>query len=622
MNKLILCISGLLVANALEAQTLQKPNGILYPNGVYYSQCSNFEISRPLRELAAENPVTATDRFDRKEVDKPRTFKAKGNPTASIGPDPVAQTSMGVLSMSQPGSNWTGQTGGGYPLDPTGGAGPTAYVQAVNTYYQAFDKVTGAPLMASMSLKSLWPGSIDDGDPIALYDKYADRWFIQQFQVSNNTQKILIAISATNDPTGAYYKYTFIPDASDSPDYPKFSIWSDGYYMTANWNNQKVTVFDRVKMLAGNATAGMIVKPVTVNLPNNGFFAPMPADADGELPPGGTPMSIFAFEDDNWGAPAVKDQIHVLKMTTDWTTPANTTLIEDVAGGSPIATSPFNSYWSNYMNEVAQKSSSQRLDAIQGVFMFRAQYRRWAGYNSVVLNNAVNLDTITGHCGIRWYELRQNVGSGIWTIYQQGTYAPDAENRWMGSIAMDDNGAIGMGFAISGNVNFPSLAYTGRNANDPLGQMTYSEIIAKSGTTSQAGINRWGDYGHTSLDPDGLTFWHTGMFEDGNGPESQIFNFAINGLAGIQEPAKPLSHYLCYQSNPASLIVNGSDLESNEQIVVDLFDIEGRQIYTSQVVPAGNGFQTTIPVSGLATGTYMVRIGNVHFQKVVKVSLN
>jgi len=629
MKKRVFVIWGLVASSLVFSQTARAQVRKHAVGETYYSQCLSFEISRPLKELASEISPTTDHRIEGGEVDRPRNFKFKGNSAAFQGPDPIAQTTMGTAALSSPGVNWTGQNngGGGYPLDPTGAAGITTYVQAVNTSFRAFDKSSGLPLMGVLSLNTLWPNSTNDGDPVVLYDKYADRWFIEQFQIRTNPQKILIAISTSNDPTGTYYKYTFVPDGSDSPDYPKFSIWPDGYYMTANWGNkQKVTVFDRNKMLAGNATAGLITQTfpsaLPEDMPSNPFFSPLPADADGMLPPVGTPISIFAFEDDNWGVPAVKDQIHILKMTTDWVNPTNTTLVEDSAGGSPLATAPFNSYWPNSMTEISQQGTSQGLDALAGVFMFRAQYRRWTSYNSMVLNNVVNVNTATGQSGIRWYELRQDIASGKWSIYQQGTYAPDGENRWMASMAMDDNGAIGMAYSIAGATHYPGIAYTGRAASDPLGVMTFTEQQAITGAAAQVNIDRWGDYSHTSLDPDGLTFWHTGMWESGNGQETQIFNFAINGSAGISEKGNTAATYACYFLNAQTLIVTANQLFFEEGVVVDLFAINGELIRSMPVTPVGGAFQLSLPISGLARGAYLVRIGNPHFQKILKTVLN
>ncbi len=641
MKKTTLVVLGLLCLQAVRAQTTpnkvsdqtikyERPEDIHYPNGVTYSHATSFGETRPFRELAAEQGLKKeTDIFDMKEAEdadrkEMRRLKVSANPNGTKpGEDPSVQDHHGFRTLSAPGINVVGQTGSGSPLDPNGSCGLTQYVQVVNSFYRVYNKTTGAALINSLNLTNIF-GSNSFCDPVALYDKYADRWFIGM--LSSVSTSAMIAVSKTNDATGAYYTWTFDYKSTNSGgiDYPKWSIWQDGYYLGMNLSTEEISVFNRAQMLVGNAAAAQITLKSPV-IPTNGFFCPLPADADGVLPPAGTPQYIFAFEDDNWSG-ASKDQIHIFKMVTNWTTPASSTLAEDAADGSPLAVNAFNSYWSNYGTEITQKGSTQGLDAIQGIFMFRAQFRKWTGYNTVVLNNAVNMGS--GQAGIRWYELRQDQSTSKWTVYQQATYSPDAtENRWLGSIAMDANGSIGMAFAVSGPGEYPSIRYTGRYSSDPLGTFTFAEQTAKAGagSKSSSGGNRWGDYSNTAMDPsDDMTFWHTSMWCGSGGSEqTQIFNFKIpqSVATGITENSAAPT-YTVYQDGASNLLVKGSALSTNDEIVVDLFDVDGKQISGQKITPAANLFETNFSTTGLAKGTYLVRIGNVNFQKVIKVSLN
>jgi hypothetical protein len=121
-----------------------------------------------------------------------------------------------------------------------------------------------------------------------------------------------------------------------------------------------------------------------------------------------------------------------------------------------------------------------------------------------VVNHAV---TSGSSVGVRWYELRGL--SGTPSVYQQGTFAPDATYRWMGSTALDKVGNIGLGYSASSSSLNPSIRVTGRLPGDALGTMTQGDVTVKAGTGSQTSYSRWGDYSSMSVDPvDGCTFWY------------------------------------------------------------------------------------------------------------------
>ncbi len=586
---------------------------IQYGNGVTFYQPASFAISKPMSELAALHPAAPFDPATAKVEDDKRinSYLAPKPNSLPHGDDPAAQRVNGTRTSSV-GVNVQGQDAQGWPPDPTGAAGPNDYVQAVNSTYRVYDKL-GNPLMASVQLAALWGNNVNDGDPIVLYDKYADRFFISQFDGNNNS--LLIAISTTPDPLGTYYTYSFIPYAADFPDYPKYSIWPDGYYLSTNYTVPKEVVLERAKMIVGNPTAGMIVK-VLPTTPNNGFFCPLPADADGQLPPYGTPCYMFTYIDDSWPG-ATQDELRIFKFHTDWVTPANSTLALDTALPTiPFDAASFDPNW----DDVPQQGTTQKLDGMAGVCTFRSQFRQWPTYNSVVLCHDVVVSTSPYQVGIRWYELRQNTTTNAWSIYQQSTFAPGAECHWLGSIAMDDNGSIGLAYAVSSSTTFESLRYTGRNANDPLNTMTLAEQTVITSNSSQSFTNRFGDYSQTTLDTDGVTFWHTNEYFVGGNPTSRIYTFTIPLGLGVNEE---FSHqaFSVYQSEN-TLHVSGSELASDANLFVDLFAIDGRKISSQAISPGGKTFSTTIDVNGLAKGNYLVRIGNDSFQKVVKVLVN
>ncbi|MBN8696878.1 MAG: T9SS type A sorting domain-containing protein [Bacteroidetes bacterium] len=612
MKKATFLIAGLIITQGLWAQEqMSSESQVIY--GVYNG------ISKPMRDLPdfegeKEHLYEMTESKD-KVHRQPQIFQFTAEKDgAAYGNDPNSiQKSMGTRAMLPTISSFAGQNGGGYPPDPSGAAGPNHYVQAVNaTPFKVFNKATGAQLMAPKNIGTLWsPATGNMGDPIIMYDRYADRWFVSQFGASNS---IYIAISTTPDPTGTYHTYTFT--SSQFPDYLKFSIWGDGYYMTSNQSTDKLFVFERDKMLLGQTARSVVANFTTGTV--TGFFCPLAADADGGLPPAGTACPFFWYTENSWGGGNV-DGIKYIKATVNWT-PATPTLT--MSSTTTIPTAAFDGTYDPSWNDVVQPGTTAKLDGIGGVPTYRAQYRRWAGYNTVVLNWGVKISSTQR--SIKWVELRETT-PGTWTLYQEGIYSPDTKSRWVGSIAMDDNGSIALCYARSASttsasdVGYPSLGFTGRLASDPLGQMTFAETMVRLGSGVQTSNNRFGDYSQTSLDPDGITFWHTGEYLQ-TGPRTWIYSFQLPLPTGVEESQNQINNVTAYQSL-GGITVNATNIKEEGELVVDLFDITGKQIDGKQIVANGGAFETSFSTSNLASGTYLVRVGkmNTSFQKVVKV---
>ncbi|MFN3917830.1 MAG: T9SS type A sorting domain-containing protein [Flavobacteriales bacterium] len=530
------------------------------------------------------------------------------NPNAEPqGEDPVLQKEYTRSPGRAPIVNFQGLNSSGLPPDPTGAVGPNHYVQAVNTAFRVYNKA-GVGQGAAKSLSSLWTGSTNAGDPIVMYDRHADRWFISQFQFNN---RILIAISQTSDPNGSYYAYSY--QFPHFPDYPKFSIWWDGYYMSSNSGSTTVA-FDRAKMLVGDPTAAMV--RISTAIANNGFRCMLPADADGPLPPAGTPCYFFNLEDDAW-ASVPTDRIRVYTMTCDWTTPANSS----VSLHQTIPAPAFNSNFTGGFANIAQPGTTQRLDAIQNVFMYRAQHMRWVGYNTIVLTHANNMGS--NRSGIRWYELR-DANDGNWAIFQSGTYAPDATgSRFMSSAAMDIYGNIGMGYSHVDATNNISagLRYTGRYKNDPTGQMTVAETIAQAGSGAQTNTDRYGDYAQMSLDIDGVTFWYTGEYLQSGAARTRVFSFQLHqsGVGLVEQDPFHANLSLKAVQQGSIVYVEANGLYNDDALVVDIISMDGKAVVSRQVIPSNNQFTQPLNVNDIAAGTYFVRIGNADFQKVEKL---
>ena len=607
MKKITLLLVTLLAGGSLFAQSEQQNVEIRQGNYLGLSEELRNLPQTPDEEMVYENDEGENlhERRKRPEAVDPTALPVKY--------DPVRQTDQQKGGQINFGINISGM-GGSFPPDPTGAVNEEFYVQAVNTAYKVFNK-DGTNASSPSGLNTLWPGSTNSGDPIVMYDQSAQRFVITQFQTGSN--EILLAVSETSDPRGSYYLYEF--SFPSFPDYPKYSVWSDGYYMTSNTNSQNVVAFEREKMLVGDPTASMI----SMNLPSfathYGFKSVLPADADGDLPPYGTPISLFTFQDDAWSSGVTEDHILIMKMSVDWTNPGSSSITID----QELPTAAFNSVFTTSWNDIVQKGTSQRIDAVSSIFNYRAQYLRWPTHNSIMLCNVVDTDG-SNTAGIRWYELRQDVDSLDWEIHQQSTFAPnDGRSRFLGSIAMDYNGHIGLAYSISGPNDYPGLACTGRFAWDALGDMSQPETIAQEGLYFQSGGNRYGDYSHMSLDPDGSTFWFTGEYI-GNGGQrrTRIFSFNLEEQVGVEEESiEEDSPVLNAIQDQDQLKVDVKFFPSSDKMYVEIFSLDGRRI-ERQIIAAPNGeLETSFDVAPLESGVYIVRVGKENFMRVKKVAI-
>ncbi len=446
----------------------------------------------------------------------------------------VQLTSQSVASAPAPMLNFAGiGAGGSVPPDTNGDVGPNHYVQMVNTSFAIYNK-SGVLLAGPTAINALWTGqgnaceANNDGDPIVVYDSLADRWLLSQFAVPN-PYYICIAISQTSNPMGAYYLYQF--SMAEFPDYFKFGVWPDAYYMSSNESSAAAYAFDRNNMLAGAAATYQ-------RFSNSGNFM-LPSDIDGPTPPpAGSPNYFYTMMDSAfWGG--ANDRLEIWEFHVDWITPANSTFTL----GDTLLVTPFDYTVCGFfvLACIAQPAPGQLIDAVSEWPMWRFAYRNFGTHQTLVGNFAVDVDN-TNHAGIRWFELR-NAGAG-WGLFQEGTHAPDGHSRFMGSIAMDRDGNIALGYSVSSATLNPSIRYTTHLITDTLGTLQPEATLITGGGVQTGGFNRWGDYSAMSVDPaDECTFWYTNEYyavTSAAGWATRIGTFKIPSC-GVVAPQSDLS---------------------------------------------------------------------------------
>ena len=497
--------------NAVASTTDPEMEGPLVSELVYPT------LSMPARDLPEAKPDPILERELNPRQNPLRDGALQG--FNEVGPvDPLLayarldnQTSAPPLLTFEGTDNFCGCS----PPDTVGDVGPNHYVQMVNaTVYNVYDK-DGNVILANRDLNDLWTSGgcsvSDNGDPIVVYDGLANRWVLAQFSTGNG---VCVAVSQTGDPTGAYYGYEF--STPQFPDYFKIGVWPNAYYMSANENTYTAYALNRANMLAG--------LPATYIRFANQTNLLMPADVDGPNAPGANADGLFyTFKDNSFHGGT--DRIELFAFHPDFTTQANSTyaLIQTI---NP-ASFTYTVCGFFVLSCVPQGGTAQKVDPVSEWPMWRLVYRDFGSHQTLLGNFAI--DVGSDRAGIRWFELRNT--SGTWSLYQEGTYSfADTIHRWMGSIAMDGDGNIALGYSRSSTTLNPSIYYATRLSTDPLGTLGPEELMF-AGSGSQTSSNRWGDYSAMSIDPaDDCTFWYTQEYypsNSGNNWNTRIGKFII-----------------------------------------------------------------------------------------------
>ena len=560
----------------------------------------------------------------------------------------------GIDSLSDPIVNQPGTLSNANPPDTTGDVGPNHYIQMNNsaatggqTVYQVFNKAGADASGGSVRFGGLWPaGQIcnsDQGDPIVVYDHLADRWLLSQFA---NPNHMCIAISQTPNPlNNTWFLYTF--NTTVFPDYPKFGVWPDGYYMTSyEFPNLGVYAFDRINMLLGNAATFFKDTITVLGTAAVRDTRILTADLDGAAAPAfGTPNYFVRTVDDQQDPANPTDRLEVYEYSVDWAANTGTfslaQTITAAAGGLAAfdimtcnrgGASP-----ANIRDCIPQPDTTATVDALSNRPMAQLKYRILDGTPTMVFNQTIDvagsINAVLGFtpanevAGIRWYQL--SMPGATWTIGQQGTYAAQPNgatteaqllHRWMGSAAIDKFGNLAVGYSIvndddtNGQEVYPSLRYTGRSHDDAPNLMGQPEKVILAGGNSQTGGPglRWGDYSSLSVDPvDDCTFWYTNHVagQGGTGARpTQIASFRFADCAtdlAISKTVSPAHPNAGEEIVYTITVSNNGSLAAQNVVVTDTLPAQVSYLANTDSctgVAVGSTGTLTCPLGNLAAG--------------------
>jgi hypothetical protein len=534
---------------------------------------------------------------------KPAPFVPSYFPAQDAVPDASLQNTYASNAQTLNRAITANFAGLGYtsvnPPDPSLCAGSNHVIQMINAssgaIFKVFDKA-GGQVVAQTFLDAI-TGRGGLGDPIALYDQFADRYVLTEFanaSENGNQEGLIFAVSQTNNPAGSWYVY-FFANGSIFPDYPKFSIWTDAIYgttndFTASYVGSTAYAFDKTKMYAGDASA--TVQKFSLGNSNKAFSTCPVLLQGSTTPPAGTGGLIAYMQDDSWTASTADvDSVGLLEFRVNFTTPSASALL----ARSSLAVTAYKSTVCTATRGqcVPMPGTTSRLESLQGRLMNQPVYRRFGAYEGLVLNHTVDKST-AGISAVRWYELR-NTGGG-WFVNQQSTYSPDDTHRWMGSVCYDKFGNIGLAYNVSSGTVNPGARYTGRKVCDPLNQMTYVEESIIEGT-SRNGSTRYGDYNHLVADPDGVRFWFTCEYNAATTWSTRVAAFTLDECVatGCAAPTGLAS---------GSIITSGATVSWAAVSGASSYDVDYKLPSATTWTNAAAAISgTSVAIGGLAAGT-------------------
>ncbi len=433
------------------------------------------------------------------------------NPLPALTDFKTSQVNTGGVQTTHDGIAASGNS----PANAHGAAGAEQYVQVAGGRIAVYAKTNGALLLGPMPVNAIFAGAArsaalgtcaaNNGGPAAVhYDQLANRWIITQSawrarHAASGPYYQCIAVSTGADARGTYHRYAIAHGKSIISDDAKMAVWPDAYYFTfslfsaanGDYRGPRACGIDRAALLRGVDAA------VRCHDLGTSFGAVTPASLQGHAwPTDGMPAFLLSLDLTVEGS---GERLFMWRYSF-----TARTLGEALA--VPVA--PFRIACPLVAGGacVQQPPPGEPLDALADRLSGPVSYRYERGHESLVANHAVRLPG--GATAIRWYEIR--TGWDAPQVYQQGSHAPNSEQRWIGSIGIDKQGNIALAYSVSGSATAPGIRYTGRQRTGAPGRLDAEEVIINGSGVQIDGAGRWGAPGSLTLDPvDDCTFWST-----------------------------------------------------------------------------------------------------------------
>ncbi len=378
------------------------------------------------------------------------------------------------------------------PPDTQGTVGPNHLMAVLNSNV-TIETRTGV-VLSSIPIASFWSsldGINEAFDPRVLFDRYADRWIISAgANAASPTAYILIGVSQTNDPTGAWNLYKVSLDANGASwaDYPTLGFNGDWIVLQTNvftvsqgaYLGSYIYAFDKADLYAGGAGQYTVFHDPT-------GFTDYPAV---------THDNTLAAE----------------YLVRDWNGASGTLRVSTITGsvGAEVLTTGVafpraaNAWQDSAAENFApQLGSTARIDTDDDRIE-NCVYRNgslWAA--QTVYFPATGTPT---RSSAQWWQI--NTASGSVGVVQQLGKRDDPSGQFdyaYPTLDVNANGDMMIGYSRFGASQYASANYSYRRHSDPPNTLE-ADTVFKAGEGPYfkdfgTGDNRWGDYSNVAVDP-------------------------------------------------------------------------------------------------------------------------
>ncbi|MBM4118128.1 hypothetical protein FJ251_10390 [bacterium] len=401
------------------------------------------------------------------------------------------------------------------PPDPHLAVGPNHVLATTNGALAAFSK-TGSPLwqLPIEGGGGFWGAQGAGGfvfDPEVIFDPIDQRFMAMACERTNNRSYFVYAVSASADPTGAWYKYRFDVTAlaGNDIDSPNMAVDEQAVYLTADFfapDTYLVYILSKASVLGGGAA-------VTTSVLHTGTQSM------------GLPVEVT-------DAPAMY-MIHAneslqANSITFWA-------VQNPLGAPSLVSTALtvDTWWDP--GTARSLGTSAQIETFEARF-WSCVYRNgrlWACHH--IAPTAARTSVAA-----RWYEFDMRgwpTSGDPPTLVQSGTVQPGGSGfATFNSITVNAAGDAAMCFAYSSISEYLSIQRCYRRASDPLNTMQ-DPVRVKESTVAYT-QSRWGDYSAIAVDPAGYEFWLIGEYALGSSNWSTWVSHFLEDLTAA--PAAPL----------------------------------------------------------------------------------